>query len=180
MNELIRRLFRRFKKNESGVSLIEFALVLPLLLALVLGIIEFGWLFNGYITITGAAREGARFAVVGKDDLIVTAVENHLGHLQISNLNVDPGSANPGEERTIEVNGDMQLLTGFFPFVDNPFPLRATATMRQEMVAAGGSAGGGGSDPGPDPEPDPDPPVCLGPPDCRPPNNIHPDCPACN
>lgn len=173
---MIKCFYRRLRKSERGASLIEFALVLPILLALVMGIIEFGWLFNGYITITGAAREGARFAVVGKDDLIVTVVENHLGHLQISNLNVDPGSANPGEERTIEVSGDLQLLTGFFPFIDNPFPLKATATMRQEMVAVGGSPGGGD----PDPDPDPDPPVCLGPPVCRPPNNIHPDCPACN
>ena len=130
---MIRRFFRRLRKNERGTSLIEFALVLPILLALVIGIIEFGWLFNGYITITGAAREGARVAVVGKDDLIVTVVKNHLDHLQIVNLSIDPGSAVPGEERAVVVSGNLPLLTGFFPFIDNPFPLQATATMRQEF-----------------------------------------------
>lgn len=130
---MIRFLFRRFKRNERGASLIEFALVLPILLALVIGIIEFGWIFNGYITITGAAREGARFAVVGKDELIETVVKNHLDHLQIVNLSIDPGSAVPGEERAVVVSGNLPLLTGLLPFTDNQFPLKATATMRQEF-----------------------------------------------
>ena len=58
----------QFKANEKGQSLVEFALLLPILLLLLLGIIQFGIIFNGQITVTSAAREGARLAAVGADD----------------------------------------------------------------------------------------------------------------
>ena len=49
---------------ERGAELIEFALTLPLLLLLVLGIIEFGFLFQEYEVVTNAAREGARIGAL--------------------------------------------------------------------------------------------------------------------
>jgi Flp pilus assembly protein TadG len=52
----------RFRRSESGAELIEFALTLPLLLLVVLGIIEFGFVFQQYEVVTNAAREGARIA----------------------------------------------------------------------------------------------------------------------
>ncbi len=52
------------KKNEKGASAVEFALILPILVLLIFGIVEFGIAFNNYITITHAAREGARLAAV--------------------------------------------------------------------------------------------------------------------
>ena len=52
------------KKNEKGASAVEFALILPILVLLIFGIVEFGLAFNNYITITHAAREGARLAAV--------------------------------------------------------------------------------------------------------------------
>jgi len=59
---IIRR--HRIIKNEKGASAVEFALILPLLIMLVFGIVQFGIAFNNYITITHAAREGARIAAV--------------------------------------------------------------------------------------------------------------------
>src|SRR5690606_13312915 len=50
--------------GEKGATLIEFALILPLLLLLILGIVEFGWLFGQYNDVRHGAREGARFAAV--------------------------------------------------------------------------------------------------------------------
>jgi TadE-like protein len=50
--------------DETGAELIEFALVLPLLLLVLLGIIDFGFLFQRYEVVTNAAREGARVAVL--------------------------------------------------------------------------------------------------------------------
>jgi Flp pilus assembly protein TadG len=55
---------RRLWKSEQGVELIEFALVLPMLLLVVLGIVEFGFLFQRYEVLSNAAREGARMAVL--------------------------------------------------------------------------------------------------------------------
>ncbi len=51
-------------KQEDGQDLIEFALVLPLFLLLVCGIIDFGWLFYNYISVENAARNAARIACV--------------------------------------------------------------------------------------------------------------------
>src|SRR5437870_1165231 len=50
--------------REAGAEIVEFALVLPLLLLVVLGIIDFGFLFQRYEVVTNAAREGARVAVL--------------------------------------------------------------------------------------------------------------------
>jgi Flp pilus assembly protein TadG len=53
-------------RNEDGQSIVEFAFVLPILLALVLGIVQFGIAFNNYLTITDATRVGARKAAVSR------------------------------------------------------------------------------------------------------------------
>lgn len=52
------------RRHEQGQDLIEHALVLPLFLLFTLGIIEFGYLYLQYNTITNAAREGARAGVI--------------------------------------------------------------------------------------------------------------------
>jgi Flp pilus assembly protein TadG len=51
-------------RSEDGAQLVEFALVLPLLLLVMLGIAEFGFAFQRYEVVTNAAREGARLAVL--------------------------------------------------------------------------------------------------------------------
>jgi Flp pilus assembly protein TadG len=52
-------------RNNRGQAMLEFALVLPILLLLVFGIIDFGIIFFDNLVITQAAREGARVGVVG-------------------------------------------------------------------------------------------------------------------
>src|ERR687892_2642184 len=51
---------------EDGAAAVEMALVLPLLLLLVFGIIEFGFIFNRWITVTHSAREGVRQLALGR------------------------------------------------------------------------------------------------------------------
>lgn len=51
-------------KSERGAELIEFALIFPILLLVVVGIIDFGFLFQRYEVLTNATREGARMAVL--------------------------------------------------------------------------------------------------------------------
>lgn len=55
---------KRWIQADTGQDLLEYALVLPIFLLLVLGVIEFGLLFYEYNTVTNAAREGARAGVV--------------------------------------------------------------------------------------------------------------------
>lgn len=51
-------------RSQRGAELIEFALIFPLLLLVMLGIIDFGFLFQRYEVLTNAAREGARMAAL--------------------------------------------------------------------------------------------------------------------
>ena len=56
---------KRFRSaGEQGSELIELALVLPILLMIIAGIVDFGFLFQQYEVVTNAAREGARIAVL--------------------------------------------------------------------------------------------------------------------
>jgi Flp pilus assembly protein TadG len=57
---------RRLWRNESGQAVVELALVLPLMLMLLLGIIQFGTVFRDYIALTDATRVGARQASVSR------------------------------------------------------------------------------------------------------------------
>ncbi len=49
-----------------GQSLVEFALVFPVVLAMLFGLIEFGRVIHAQVTVQNAAREGARFAITGQ------------------------------------------------------------------------------------------------------------------
>ncbi|MDD2215659.1 MAG: pilus assembly protein [Eubacteriales bacterium] len=51
-------------KKEKGQALVEMAIILPLVIALLCGTIEFGWLCFNQISISNLARQGARKAVV--------------------------------------------------------------------------------------------------------------------
>lgn len=57
---------RELVRRDEGQAITEFALILPILVALLLGIIQFGIVFNNYVTITDAARAGARKAAVSR------------------------------------------------------------------------------------------------------------------
>jgi Flp pilus assembly protein TadG len=52
------------RRREKGAELVEFALVLPLLLLVMVGIFDFGFMFRNYGVIANAAREGARIGVL--------------------------------------------------------------------------------------------------------------------
>jgi Flp pilus assembly protein TadG len=59
----------RFRRREDGQSLLEFALIVPIFLLIVMATIDFAWGLRAYITITNSAREGARLAVtLGPND----------------------------------------------------------------------------------------------------------------
>ncbi|NLC12138.1 MAG: hypothetical protein GX767_07800, partial [Firmicutes bacterium] len=63
------------KKYEEGQSLVEFALILPVLLLLILGLLQFAFILTSQILMTSAAREGVRLAAVGGED---TAIKNRI------------------------------------------------------------------------------------------------------
>jgi Flp pilus assembly protein TadG len=79
MATLIRRRLARYA-SDKGAELIEMALVLPILLMIFAGIIDFGFMFQRYEVVTNAAREGARMGTLpgySQTD-IQNRVENYL------------------------------------------------------------------------------------------------------
>jgi hypothetical protein len=52
------------RRNQRGASAVEFALILPLLICVLMGIVEFGLLMYNKAVITNASREGARAGIV--------------------------------------------------------------------------------------------------------------------
>ena len=61
-----RRTRRLSASDERGTSLVEFALVLPVLMTLIFGVVEFGLVYNDYIALRQGARDAARQAVVAE------------------------------------------------------------------------------------------------------------------
>ena len=83
------RFFRR--RREEGASLVEVGILLPLLLLLAIGLSEVGFLVIDYITVTNAARSGARTGsaaadTAGADDIILDVVEEAACNLRFGNL----------------------------------------------------------------------------------------------
>ena len=70
----ISQLFRRLR-DQSGAELIEMAIVTPILLMILAGIFDFGFLFRGWEVVTNAAREGARVGVLPGYDCDVDSVD---------------------------------------------------------------------------------------------------------
>ena len=66
------------RRSERGQSLVEFALVLMPLFVILLAIIQFGFIFNAYVTITNATREGARNGTVYVYDPAGSKAQNDL------------------------------------------------------------------------------------------------------
>ena len=86
---------RRFYRREGGAAAIEFALIMPVLVLFVFGIIGFGLAFMQVQTIRGALREGGRAAATGAS---ATEVRNHafdsaLGAIDSAgNVEVNPNT----------------------------------------------------------------------------------------
>jgi Flp pilus assembly protein TadG len=62
------RSYRKINERRTGQSIIELALMLPVLLLLVVGVIDLGRVFFSYQAVVNAAREGARYAAMNPTD----------------------------------------------------------------------------------------------------------------
>ncbi len=56
------------EKRERGATIVEMAIVLPILLLLVIGMLELGVAFKSYLTVSSAVRDGARVAAIAGND----------------------------------------------------------------------------------------------------------------
>ena len=115
----MRRSVSRSKSRGQGI--VEFALVVPIFLALTFGIIELGWLVYNNHTVSNATREGARYAMVNGSrgaeisgsvadaDSVRPIVEERAGHLSsnIDAVYVGFHCSNGGSDCTPEEPGSL-------------------------------------------------------------------------
>ncbi|MDF2614267.1 MAG: TadE-like protein [Clostridia bacterium] len=134
----VREIIMKNIKNQRGQALVEFAVILPLLLLLIMGIIQFGLVMNAYLTTQNAAREGARAGIVGDSDTevknIVSAVSPNLSADKLI-VNITPAEGNriSGETLTVQVSYNYPIT---IPIIDSllgsSILLNAKTTMRIE------------------------------------------------
>lgn len=126
----------RTRRRESGSAAVEFALVLPLLLVVALGLVQIGLIARDQLLVVQASRAGAREAAVSSDGSAVrSATGEAAAGLDPSRLQVSPSwGGGRGEPVTVSVAYEDPIRV---PFVGWLFPqavtLRASATMRQEF-----------------------------------------------
>ncbi len=117
------------RSSDQGVSAIEFALLLPLLVLFLFGIIQFGRAYNAKITLSHAAREGVRALVVGGDP--VTTAEAGAGSLSVSVSADDCDDDTLGEPVSVTVSYVYSYPIPLFGDVNGT--MSETATMRCEQ-----------------------------------------------
>lgn len=130
-----------------GASLIEFALILPLLLVVLFGIIEFGFILYDKVMITNAVREGARYGVVARvprhteaeiEDQVNSYCSTYLvsfGSAVDPQVNVTfPASKIFGEDLVVNVtySYDFLFVPNFVPGLPQQLTLSSTAVMKYE------------------------------------------------
>ncbi|MFZ5642259.1 MAG: TadE/TadG family type IV pilus assembly protein [Bacillota bacterium] len=128
----------KFLKSERGQAMVELALVLPVLLVLFMGVIEFGRIYHSYLMITNASREGARVAILGGSDADIAArVTQSTAGLDTSRLQTtvspDPTLRKTGAMATVGVRYQIPLVFPLFDtFLPNPLPIASQTVMRVE------------------------------------------------
>ena len=154
----VRRLASRVRserlRGEQGAELIEFALTLPLLLLLVLGIIEFGFLFQEYEVVTNAAREGARLGALTSsanytEDDVKARINDYLDAGGLKDAQIDPeptvvesqiaigggGKCMTAVTVTVNYRHPLPFVGGIMTYFNSPMaaiPLKSVAVMRSE------------------------------------------------
>jgi Flp pilus assembly protein TadG len=125
-------------KDRRGQALVELALIVPILLFLVLGVVEFGRLFNAYMTVQHAAREGARLGILGASD---NEIRNRVLQNTVSldpalvSVAIAPSSSSrtSGTILTVYVSYNFTVLMPLLSSViGSSIPVTAALSMRME------------------------------------------------
>ena len=128
---------REVLRKKRGQAMVEFALVLPIFILLLMGIMEFGLLFHQYLVVTSASREGARAAAVGGTDAEIRAVTSFAAaSINKGNLTtlVTPAIRVKGTAVTVSVTNPVTINTPIIAemFPANPVSVSGATVMRME------------------------------------------------
>ena len=123
---------------ESGQGMVEFALALPVLLVVLIGVLQFGLMYHAQNVMTTAAQEGARLAAQQGSDLAsgqARAQDVLLAGLGKTGASFDVTATDTGKTVVVAASGNYPLI---FPWVGSrKVALTATATIRKEGFQSG-------------------------------------------
>lgn len=116
--------------SERGAAAVEFAILLPLLLMLVLGTIEFGRAYNAQITLTNAARDGVRVMAIANDPAgAKTAAKNAAASVSTTipdgDVTLSTTACSTGTQVTLTIKYNLSTITG----IAGPFPMTGKGVM---------------------------------------------------
>ncbi|WP_139346865.1 TadE/TadG family type IV pilus assembly protein [Sinomonas mesophila] len=115
-------------ERDRGAAAVEMALVLPVLVTILLGIIDFGRAFNAQQVLTFAAREGVRAMALENSQATAREASREaastLGTLPDSSMAISPAACTPGTRVSVTVSYTLPS-TGFF----GQFPLQGKGVM---------------------------------------------------
>lgn len=125
-------------KGQRGAAAVELALILPILVLLVFGIVEFGRAYHTQVTLTHAAREGARHMAIHNDPScketptgagwVTMQAASSIG-LECGEVTITPTSCTPGTDVTVLAERTFTLSIPLFPG-SGTFDLEGRGVMR--------------------------------------------------
>lgn len=95
------------RRGERGQTMVEFAIVLPIFLMLLLGIAQLGIAFNNYLTLTDGVRAGARYGAVLRTS--GTRVSDTIAKVKQSSANLDQSKINATVTSTWAAGSDLTV-----------------------------------------------------------------------
>ena len=155
------------ERRSRGQGLVEFALVLPLLLLIMVAIVEFGYILTVYSGLFNAAREGARYGIVRPGDVvgIVSSAKEKVFLVDPAAVNIavaydqgpgtqvfsDTTQVQIGDRVLVHLNYDLPAITPVIQPIVSSFPIetqaaRTVTALGTAWAPPGGGGGGGGSD----------------------------------
>lgn len=126
------------RTNKRGQAMVEFALILPIFVLLLMGILEFGLFFNSYINVTFASKEGARVAALdtsASNQFITTAVQASMPTTKNITVTVSPvAPRTTGLPVTVAVSVKHTFITPLISTLvpANPYTISSSTTARSE------------------------------------------------
>lgn len=129
---------KKLISSRRGQALVETALVLPILILLLMGIVEFGRILNAYLIITNASREGARYAAIHNTDSyiegVISGLTTTLDQSKITVI-VSPSYSEraSGSATAVTINYSVDIITPLMSsIIPNPYPISSQTVMRVE------------------------------------------------
>lgn len=135
-------------KDQRGQALVELALLIPLIMTLLLGIVEFGRIYTAQLTLNNAVRAGARAASVGDDDVSINnqvtniCLTNSLTGAELTINDTTPAFSSRKMGDTVSVSADYrvnlvvpiikQIIDTVDGTADGKFKVSAEVSMRVE------------------------------------------------